>query len=214
MIGDTFHNEIGLNMLAKYADMYGLSEKTGIEIEEAEPEISDLDAVRSAIGQGTNNYTTIGLSRYVTTVANSGTCFNLTLLDKITDHDGDVLENCTAEVRNTISMEPGYWKAIHTGMRGVVESKAYYSNLGINVAGKTGTAQESKSRPNHALFVSYAPYEQPEISVTVRVAHGYTSDYAAQIAREVYKYYFHLEDADKIITGNATGIEQGTINGD
>ena len=214
MIGDTFHNEIGLNMLAKYADMYGLSEKTGIEIEEAEPEISDLDAVRSAIGQGTNNYTTIGLSRYVTTVANSGTCFNLTLLDKITDHDGDVLENCTAEVRNTISMDPGYWKAIHTGMRGVVESKAYYSNLGINVAGKTGTAQESKSRPNHALFVSYAPYEQPEISVTVRVAHGYTSDYAAQIAREVYKYYFHLEDADKIITGNATGIEQGTINGD
>ena len=82
------------------------------------------------------------------------------------------------------------------------------------MAGKTGTAQESKSRPNHALFVSYAPYEQPEISVTVRVAHGYTSDYAAQIAREVYKYYFHLEDADKIITGNATGIEQGTINGD
>lgn len=214
LIGDSFNNEIGLNMLAKYADLYGLSEKTGIEIEEAEPEVSDLDAIRSAIGQGTNNYTTIGLSRYVSTVANSGTCYNLTLLDKITDNDGNLIRNCSAQVRNTIKMDQSYWNAIHVGMRGVVESKAYYSNLGINVAGKTGTAQESKSRPNHALFVSYAPYENPEISVTVRVANGYTSDYAAQIAREVYKYYFRLEDADDIITGNANGIEQGTINGD
>lgn len=214
LIGDSFNNEIGLSMLGKYADLYGLSEKTGLEIEEAEPEVSDLDAIRSAIGQGTNNYTTIGLARYVSTVANNGTCYNLTLLNKITDNDGNILKTCSAEVRNTIKMDQSFWNAIHAGMRGVVESKAYYSNLGVNVAGKTGTAQESKSRPNHALFVSYAPYESPEISVTVRVANGYTSDYAAQIAREVYKYYFKLEDANDIITGNANGIEQGTINGD
>lgn len=214
MIGETYNNDIGLNMLKKYADMYGLTEKTGVEIEEAEPEVSDLDAVRSAIGQGTNNFTTIGLSRYVTTVANSGTCYNLTLLDKATDSEGNMVEDYKASVRNIIQMDGSYWRAIHAGMRGVVESKAYYSTLGVNVAGKTGTAQESKSRPNHALFVSYAPYEDPEISVTVRVANGYTSDYAAQIAREVYKYYFKLVDANDIITGNANGIEQGTINGD
>ena len=94
----------------------------------------------------------------------------------------------------------------------MVESKAYYSDLAVNVAGKTGTAQESKSRPNHALFVSFAPYEDPEISVTVRVANGYTSDYAAQIAREVYKYYFGLIDETDV--KNQVSIDEGTINGD
>ena len=69
--------------------MYGLSETSGVEIEEYEPEISDLDSVRSAIGQGTNNFTTVSLARYVTTVANGGTCYNLTLIDKIMDHNGE-----------------------------------------------------------------------------------------------------------------------------
>lgn len=214
LVNETMNSDIGLNMLKKYADMYGLTEKSGIEIEEAEPEVSDLDPVRSAIGQGTNNFTTIGLARYVTTVANSGTCYNLSLLDKTTDNEGNLTKDYSASVRNQIDMDSSYWDAIHTGMRGVVESKAYYSDIAVKVAGKTGTAQESKSRPNHALFVSYAPYENPEISITVRVANGYTSDYAAQIAREVYKYYFGLAETDEIITGSATGIEQGAINGD
>ena len=211
-ISDSYSSDTGLERIAKYADMYGLSETTGIQIDEAAPEISDMDPIRSAIGQGTHNFTTVGLSRYVTAVANSGTCYNLTLVSRSTDYAGNIKDEYKAEVRNTIVMPDSYWKAIHTGMRGVVESKAYYSDLAVNVAGKTGTAQESKSRPNHALFVSYAPYEDPEISVTVRVAHGYTSDYAAQIAREVYKYYFGLIEEDET-SGNVT-IEEGTINGD
>lgn len=214
IVGDSYNSDVGLNKLAKYADMYGLSEVSGVEIEEYEPMISDLDSVRSAIGQGRNNFTTVGIARYVTTVANSGTCYNLTLIDKITDHNGALLTENQAGVRNQIDMDPSYWNAIHLGMRQVVESKAYYRDLGINVAGKTGTAQESESRPNHALFVSYAPYENPEISVVVRVANGYTSDYAAQIARDVYKYYFELEDKSEIITGTAGTLEGGTINGD
>lgn len=210
--GDSYNSEIGLEKLGKYADIYGLSETTGIQIDEASPEVSDMDPVRSAIGQGTNNYTTVGLSRYVTAVANSGTVYNLTLLSHSTDYSGNIKEDYSASVRNKISMPEQYWNTIHTGMRGVVEAKAYYSDLAVKVAGKTGTAQESKSRPNHALFVSYAPYENPEISVSVRVANGYTSDYAAQIAREVYKYYFGLmteEDEENSVT-----IEAGTINGD
>lgn len=214
IVGDSYNSDVGLNKLAKYADMYGLSETSGVEIEEYEPVISDLDSVRSAIGQGRNNFTTVGIARYVTTVANSGTCYNLTLIDKITDHNGALLTDNQAGVRNQIDMDPSYWNAIHLGMRQVVENKAYYSDLGIDVAGKTGTAQESESRPNHALFVSYAPYENPEISVVVRVANGYTSDYAAQIARDVYKYYFELEDESEIITGTAGILEGGAINGD
>ena len=214
MVGNVYNSEVGLNMLAKYADMYGLSEPSGVEIEEYEPKISDLDSVRSAIGQGTNNYTTVGLARYVTTVANSGTCYNLTLIDKTTDHSGENAVENHAEIRNRIDMDTSYWDSIHLGMRRVVEAKSYYSDLGVNVAGKTGTAQESASHPNHALFVSYAPYEDPEICVVVRVANGYTSDYAAQIGREIYKYYYGLAEESEIITGTAGTLEGGQINGD
>lgn len=214
IVGDSYNSDVGLNKLAKYADMYGLSETSGVEIEEYAPEVSDTDAVRSAIGQGTNNYTTVGIARYVTTVANSGTCYNLTLIDKITDHNGTLLKENQAQVRNRIDMDSSYWNAIHLGMRKVVEGKSYYSDLGVNVAGKTGTAQENKKRPNHALFVSYAPYEDPEISVVVRVANGYTSDYAAQIAKDVYKYYYGLAEENEIITGTAGTLAGGTVNGD
>ena len=213
-VGDTYNDSVGLNKLAKYADMYGLSETSGIEIEEYAPGVSDLDAVRSAIGHGTNNYTTAGLARYVTTVANSGTCYNLTLVDRVEDQNGGLIRDNEAAVRNRIDMDPAYWDAIHAGMRGVVESKAYFSDLDVNVAGKTGTAQENRNRPNHALFISYAPYEEPEISVTVRVANGYTSDYAAQIAKDVYEYYYGLKAENEIITGTAGKLEGGAINAD
>ena len=111
-------------------------------------------------------------------------------------------------------MDSAYWDAIHLGMRRVVEAKSYYSDLDVNVAGKTGTAQENKNRPNHALFISYAPYENPEISVTVRVANGYTSDYAAQIAKDVYAYYYGTKAVDEIITGTASEVQAGAINAD
>ena len=86
--------------------------------------------------------------------------------------------------------------------------------MDVNVAGKTGTAQEDRNRPNHALFISYAPFEDPEISVTVRVAYGYTSDYSAQIARDIYAYYYGLKEEREIITGTAGALEGGVINAD
>lgn len=212
-VNDRYVPDIGLNKLTKYADMYGLTEKSGVEIEEAEPKVSDTDAVRSAIGHGTNNFTTVGLARYVTTIANGGTCYNLTLLDKVTDHNDNVLEDYHAEIRNTIEMDSSYWNAIHTGMRRVVEGKSYFRDLSIPVAGKTGTAQENKSRPNHALFIGYAPYENPEIAMAVRVANGYTSDYTAQIAKDIVKYYYNLADEDEI-AGTASELSGGSLNAD
>ena len=214
IVGDSYNSDVALNKLAKYADLYGLSETSGVEIEEYTPEVSDTDAVRSAIGHGTNNYTTVGLARYVTTIANSGTCYNLTLVDRIEDHDSNLITDNQADIRNQIDMDSAYWDAIHTGMRGVVEAKSYFSDLDVNVAGKTGTAQENRNRPNHALFISYAPYEAPEISVTVRVANGYSSDYAAQIAKDVYEYYYGLKDESEIITGTAGTLEGASINAD
>ena len=174
--------------------------------------MSDMDAVRSAIGQGDSGYTTTQLSRYVTAVANSGTVYNLTLVDKIAGADGTVLEQNSPTVANSISMDQSYWDAIHEGMRGVIEDKSYFQDFGVNVAGKTGTAQESTSKPNHALFVCYAPYEKPEIAIATRIANGYTSDYAAQTAKDVLSYYFVLQSRDEILSNN----EQltGVIGGD
>ena len=199
----SYDAKLGLDTLYKYADMFGLSDKSGVEIEESVPEVSDEYPVLSAIGQGTNNYTTAGLARYVTTVANNGTCYNLTLLDKVTDSNGNLIMDFSPTIRNIVELPTNYWNAIHSGMKRVVEKKSYYSDLGVVVAGKTGTAEESRSRANHALFVSYAPYENPEITVSTRIAFGYTSEYAANLTRDIYKYYFGLAEEDDILTGTA-----------
>lgn len=209
----SYDEDAGLNTLFKYADMYGLTEKSGIEIAEESPQISDIDPVRSAIGQGTNSFTTVGLARYVTTIANRGTCYDLTLLDKVTDSDGNVLQEYDAKIRNVITEMPEeYWNAIQLGMRQVVQNKRYFSDLAVNVAGKTGTAEQTASRPNHALFVCYAPYETPEIAVATRIPFGYSSDYAAQTTRDIIKYYYGLAEEDELITGTADTPDAGISN--
>lgn len=208
----SYNAQEGLDTLAKYADMYGLTEKTGVEIDEYEPKVSDELPIPSAIGQGTNSFTTVGLARYVATVANGGTCYNLTLIDSVTDSDGTVLTENDAEVRNVVDMPEEYWDAIHLGMRKVVEGKSYFNNLSVAVAGKTGTAQQVTSRPNHALFLGYAPYDSPEIAFATRIPFGYSSDYAAQITRNIIAYYYGLADIDEIVTGEADTPDAGVSN--
>lgn len=212
--GTGYNSDYGLQRLRKYADLFGLTEKSGIEIQESEPKFSDELAVPSAIGQGTHNYTTVGLARYVTTIANSGRCFNLSILDKLTNSKGELIEDYTPEVRNQIEISDSLWNAVHSGMRKVVETKPYFNELAVNVAGKTGTAQQDRTRSNHALFISYAPYENPEISVTVRIAFGYESAYAAQTAKDVYSYYYGLAEEDDLLTGTANIPDEVTGGGD
>ncbi|NBH81752.1 penicillin-binding protein [bacterium C-53] len=212
-VAGRYDSELGLGKLAQYAEMFGLSEPSGIELSESEPRISSEDAVRSAIGHGTNNFTTVGLARYVTTIANSGTCFKLSLLDNLTDASGNVLEEYTPEVRNKIEIPDSTWEAVHLGMRGVVENASAFRNFPITAAGKTGTAQQIASRPNHAVFVGFAPFETPEISIATRIAYGYTSANAVEVSRDVMKYYFKLEDIEEIITGEAKRPDS-TIAGD
>ncbi len=210
---DGAYNESeGLDTLAKYAELYGLSEKSGVEITETAPNVSTEYPVVSAIGQGNNSYTTVGIARYITAVANSGTCYNLTLLDKVTDSGGKVIEEFAPDIRNEIEMPQEYWDAIHSGMRKVVENKTYFGDLAVNVAGKTGTAEQTKSRPSHALFVCYAPYEQPEIAIATRIPYGYSSDHAAQATRDIIKYYYGLAQEEELITGTADTPEAGITN--
>ncbi|MGN0401108.1 MAG: penicillin-binding transpeptidase domain-containing protein [Acetatifactor sp.] len=208
----TYNETEGLNLLYKYADMFGLTEKSGIEIAETQPNVSTEDSVRSAIGQGTHSYTTVGLARYVSTIANNGTCYNLTLIDRITDSEGNTIKEFEPDVRNVIDMPKEYWDAIQSGMLQVVKNKSYFSDLAVEVAGKTGTAEQTKSRPNHALFVSYAPFEQPEIAIATRIPYGYSSDYAAQATRDIIKYYYGLAEEEELINGTADEPDSGISN--
>ena len=198
-----YDDDLGVERLAKYADLFGLSEKSGVEIYEADPNVSGVYPVPSAIGQGEHAYTTIGMNRYITAVANSGTVYELTLLDHVNDTKGDVIFDNHAKIRNQIEIPTEYWNDVHMGLKRVVEAKTYFAQLPVSAAGKTGTAQESKKRANHALFVGYAPYESPQISVSTRIMHGYNSDYAAQLTKDVLAYYFGSEGRNDIITGTA-----------
>jgi len=211
--GSVYSDSYGIERLYKYADMFGLSEKSGVEITESEPQVSDQYPVASAIGQGTNSFTTVGLARYVTALANSGTVFNLSLIYSIDDAYGNNLYTYEPDIRNYIDLPQDLWNAIHTGMRGVVANKYYYADLNLETAGKTGTAQEASNKANHALFIGYAPYDNPTMAVAIRIANGYTSDYPAQLAVDVYKYYFDLGNKEDIVDGTASDAV-GTIGGD
>ncbi len=197
----------GIDILAKYARMYGLGEKSGLEIDEAEPEISDEYSVQSAIGQGTSNFTVSQLNRYVTAVANKGTIYDLTLVDKITDADGNLLRDNEAEVTGTMDdVSASTWDMLHEGMERMVSSHATFSGLNFTMAGKTGTAQQNSLHPDHALFVGYAPADSPEIAIATRITHGYNSGYASEIGRDVANIYFNPELADELITGRAADL--------
>mgnify|MGYP004604613947 FL=1 len=201
-----YNDAYGVERIQKYAELFGLGDKSGLELPEIEPHISDNDSVRSAIGQAKNTYAPIQLSRYVTTVANSGTCYNLTLIDKVTDYEGNIILNNQAEVKNTVQLSKSTWDAVHQGMRNVVAysagSNELINQINVNVAGKTGTAQESKVKPDHALFVSYAPYEAPEVSVTCVIQNGYSSANARELAGFIYAYMY---DPDKLVGAEMSG---------
>lgn len=207
--GETYQESKGINTLSKYAEMFGLGEKTGIETPENAPKISNEFPITTAIGQANHNYTTAGLARYTTAIANSGTVYQLTLLDKVTDSAGNVIEDHGPKVDHKMDViARSTWDAIHSGMRMMVEESSVFKGFSeqVAVAGKTGTAQLVTNRPNHALFIGYAPYDRPEIAIATRIAYGYTSTNAVQVSRSILEYYFHLTPEEELLTGQAREI--------
>ena len=83
----------------------------------------------------------------------------------------------------------------------------------FKMAGKTGTAQQSETHPDHALFVGYAPAENPEIAIAVRIANGYSSAYTAEIGRDIVKCRFGLANIEDLITGGSATISTD-VHGD
>lgn len=209
---EQFSETQSLAALQKYASLIGLDKKTGIELTEAEPHVSDQFAVPSYIGQGTHLYTTSELARYASVLANSGTVYNLTLLDQVKDSKGNVIQEYEPQVENILDVPQNVWNDIHDGMYRVVQTHEQFNGLGIDVAGKTGTAEIDIYHPNHGLFVGYAPASEPKYAIAVRIANGYSSGNACLAANDIFKYIFKLADEETILTGIASSDTSNTSN--
>ena len=212
-VGDNEFSEVqSLNKLQEYASLIGLDRKTGIELSEATPKVSDAKAVPSYMGQGNNLFTTSELARYATVMATSGNVFKLTLLDKVMDPKGEVIQEYEPEIEDVVNISSNIWDVIHDGMRRVIQTHSQFDGLGVEVAGKTGTAELDLRHPNHGLFIGYTPASDPEYAVAIRIANGYSSGNACLIANDIFKYMYNLADKDSILTGIASTDTSDTSN--
>ena len=200
-----FSENLSLSKLQRYASEFGLDKQTGIELSEGTPHVSDINAVPSYIGQGNHLYSTSQLARYVTAIATSGTVYNLSLLDRVTDSEGQTQETFEPSVENEMTDVPAnVWEDIHDGMYRVIQTHSEFSGLGVSLAGKTGTAEIDYYQPNHGLFIGYAPADDPQYAIAVRIPNAFSSGNACTTANDIMEYIFGLADEDTILTGYAS----------
>jgi len=213
----------GIDTLNKWARIFGLGEKTGIDIpgeykgvlasrESQRQYRNDIwrpaDTCIAAIGQHDNMFTPIQLANYVSTIANEGKKFTPYVIKKIIKYDGTILEEKQPSYEE-LPVNPETFQIVKAGMVDVAASwegtaAEAFQGFKYTVAGKTGTAETSE--PNHssnALFVCYAPAENPQVAVAVVVERGAWGSNAAFVARDVLDVYFGLAEEtqkdDKII---------------
>ena len=197
----------GIRYLTETAAMFGLTENTGIEVPEAEPSVAKADAVRASIGYG-HKFTATEISRYANAMATKGTVFEYTLIDRVTDKDGQIIYRCTPNVIRTVTgLSSNSWYQIHYGMQRVITNsttlKKAFSIIPFDCAAKTGTAEVSDNNAPHGLCISFAPMNDPETSVVAVISNGYSGTNAALVANAVYKRYYDIKeevDIGEVIT--------------
>ena len=200
---------LGINTIYSYAEKFGLGLPTGVEINESTGILAGRDSkswtagntVQAAIGQSDNAFTPAQLATYVATIANDGTRLQTHLMKKITSYDRKktIKENneSNVEVKSTLKVNEENLKAVQKGMWSVCnesDGTAYdvFSNYGVTVAGKTGTAENSGT--DHTVFMCYAPYEKPEVAIAVVVEHGSMKKYSTDVAKALLNKYFYNKD--------------------
>lgn len=198
----------GVENLAKYAAMFGLDTTTGIELIESKPSIpgttdgGTVNPVTAAMGQEFNSYTPTQLARYIATLANGGTLYELTLIDRVYDSDGSLYMEQEPTITQVNEFTEGTIEAVHEGMIEVTTgsrgtARSFYYNFPVLVGGKTGTAQENKARASHAVFASFAPADDPEIAIVVALPYSYTKPFSSgyivgTVARDLYGVYYDI----------------------
>ena len=204
---------LGLSVLNHYASLYGFGTKSGIETTENVSVLTNELPVLSAIGQGTNAFTTISLARYVTAIASSGNLYEFHFLDHINDPEGNTIVNHSPIVQNHIELKQSTWDMIHEGMYTVVHEggsrNGDFALLRDDYAAKSGSAQENRLRSEHAWYVSYGPYEDVHYAMAVQIPNGYSSGNAALISRDLYEFLDHEITLEEILEKSASS---GQIN--
>ena len=212
---------LGISLLEQYAAAFGLGEPTGIELSEETgwmdgPEYTESqgqtwyegNTLPAAIGQGNSRFTPLQLANYVATLANGGTHYSAHLLKEVKSSDfSQVVERYEPQVLNQLDIEPENLAAVTEGMLRVTtegSAKAYFADLGVQVAAKTGSAQVSSATESNALFVCFAPYEDPEIALAIVVEKGGSGSLLASIAAEILEYYFSSGSGMETVTTENT----------
>lgn len=211
MIGGGYRDQkgLGIERLKKYADLFGLGSRLGIDLpgekEGFFPDPSTKSATNPenpvwrvgdtynvSIGQGGVKITPLQITSVIAAIANGGTLYKPHLLDDILDQEGNIIKHLEPQVIRSNMIDVSYLREARIGMRQTVTMGTARSlnNVPVKVAAKTGTAEVGVSSP-HAWFVAFAPYEKPEIAITVMVEHGGEgSSIAAPITRDILNWYF------------------------
>ena len=189
---------LGATKLTDYYKQFGLGIATGVEVNDAkgillEPKSDGGgDTLQIAIGQ-LNAFTPLQLANYAATLANGGTHYKAGLIDKIVSYDiSTVYSEVKPEVKNTVSISDSTIAAVKEGMLSVTEDGTGRAALGdypIKVGGKTGTAQVT-GKADHSVFIAFAPFDNPEIAISVVLEHGSSGFSAGSIVRDILDAYF------------------------
>jgi penicillin-binding protein 2 len=225
---------LGIDEIVSYAKLFGLGEKTGVEIAgEVKGQIAGDnykgtwylgETLSAAIGQSYNSYTPIELANYISAIANGGTLNKLTVIKSIEDstHNSISLDELNKygaeftgvnfESRN-LNLKEEYTSAIKSGMLSVTSDRGgtsynTFKDLGIEVAGKTGTAEVSSGSSN-GIFVGFAPYDKPKIAIVAIIEHGGEGTYTANVVRPIMDEYFKIDKEDKLNEKKQNVVENG-----
>ena len=208
---------LGIDTLDKYAKKFGLGEYTNIELPEeasghmASPEykaqvVSNAvdrewfggDTLQAAIGQSYSLFTPVQIANYCATIANGGTRYKVNLISSIRSSvDGSLVEKFEPKIEEQTDISPEALAKVHEGMKKVVDegsARSIFEGYPIQVGGKTGTAQLGTGS-NNAIFMAFAPYDDPQIAVAVVLEHGVRGANAGQVARDIFDKYFFDNNA-------------------
>lgn len=213
----TLAEHIGMDVIARYAHVFGLGAPTGLGLNnEVAGFIPDKAwyarrkqpfrigfTLNASIGQGNTKATPLQIANLYATIANGGTLYLPQVVERIETSNSQLVEQFQPRARRVIRTKPGTLDRIRAALTGVVneeEGTAYDSRLGaLRVAGKTGTAQVSRRAKmgqtiwlqDHSWFAAYAPSDHPVIAVAVLIEHGGRgAKVAAPVAMDIIKSYF------------------------
>lgn len=196
----------GISTLVKYANLFGLGEYTGIELPESKgyvagPDTSALfgqpwydgQTMYASIGQENNQFTPLQLANYVATLVNGGNNYQVHLLKEVKSSDySQVLHTFEPVLRHQIDIDPQDLSAVKQGMYNLSKTASmaqYFSRLPVEVGCKTGTAEVLNSSAN-AVFVCFAPYDNPQVALCLVAENGASGGNMASVAAGILEQYF------------------------